>query len=81
MVTNRTRNENVVCFDCQKNQMEGEIEDPEMRKLFDIPPEFYKESTFLRSIKINYLRYGSLSERQIEAFKDAVNRLTEESKK
>lgn len=81
LVTNRTRNDNVICFDCQKNKMEGEIADPEMKKLFDIPPEFYKESTFLRSIKINYLRFGSLSERQIEAFKDAVDRLKQSTEK
>lgn len=43
-----------------------------MKKFFDIPEEFYRENAFLRSIKVNYLRYEGLSERQIETFKKAV---------
>ena len=52
--------------------MEGEIKDPKMKKMFDIPDEFYKVNSFLRDIKINYMRYENLSERQIEAFKNTV---------
>jgi hypothetical protein len=62
----------IVCFECEKKSMEGEIADPEMKKLFDIPQEFYRQSPFLRSIKINYLRYKSLSPAQLEAFKKTV---------
>lgn len=62
----------VLCFDCQKKELMGTIEDPKMKKFFDIPEEFYTESSFLRSIKINYLRYGDLSGDQIRAFKDVV---------
>ena len=59
----------VTCFDCQKSELEGDITDPEMKKMFDIPKEFYKENSFLRDIKVKYLRYGNLSEKQIAAFK------------
>lgn len=72
-----------LCYDCQKSEMEGEITDPKMKKMFNIPEEMYKNNMFLRSIKINYLRFGKLSERQIEAFKDAVKKIKgvkEESK-
>ncbi len=71
----------VECYECQKKAMSDPIDDPEMKKMFDIPEEFYKENSFLRSIKINYLRYGNLSERQIEVFKTVVKDIEEKSKK
>ncbi|MFC1691580.1 hypothetical protein ACFL0W_05365 [Nanoarchaeota archaeon] len=71
-VTVTRRNNYVMCYDCQKKELEGEVTDPEMKKLFDIPKEYYIENAFLRSIKINYLKYGSLSEKQIAAFKKTV---------
>jgi len=64
-----------VCYDCQKKEMQGEIKDPAMKKLLDIPEEFYQKNAFLRSIKINYLRYENLTEKQIEAFKKAVDKM------
>ncbi|MCA9478185.1 MAG: hypothetical protein KC535_03510 [Nanoarchaeota archaeon] len=68
----------VICYECQEKQMQGEIKDPEMKKMFDIPKEFYEASMFLRDIKIKYLQFGSLSERQIEAFRNTVERFKEE---
>ena len=67
-----------LCYDCQKNYLQGEIKDPEMKKMFNIPEEFYKESLFLRSIKINYLRFGKLSDKQIEWFKKVTEKIKEE---
>ncbi|RLE46410.1 hypothetical protein DRJ25_04215 [Candidatus Woesearchaeota archaeon] len=69
------KNRFVVCYECQKKELEGKISDPKMKKLFDIPEEFYRKNAFLRDIKISYLRYGQLSERQIEAFKKTVKDL------
>jgi hypothetical protein len=69
-----------VCFECQKNELNGEIDDPVMKKMFDIPDESYKDNSFLRSIKVNYIRYGKLSEAQIEAFKKTVKKMKEEKK-
>jgi len=65
----------VVCYECQKKELATEIKDPEMKKLFDIPEEFYKKNSFLRSIKLNYIRYGNLTEKQLEAFKKTVKNL------
>ncbi len=62
----------VECYDCERPKLMQKVEDPEMAKMFDIPEEFYKENSFLRSIKINYHRFGSLTERQLEAFKKTV---------
>lgn len=76
-VTSRTRY--ALCYDCQKAELEGEIKDAKMKKLFDIPEKFYEENSFLRSIKINYLRYGRLSDRQIEYFKKTVDGLKKSS--
>ena len=54
-----------MCYDCQKAEMQGEIKDPEMKKMFDIPEEFYENNAFLRDIKIKYLKWGELTENQI----------------
>ncbi len=78
LVTARQRY--AICYDCQKADLEGEIKDPEMKKMFKIPADFYKTNSFLRSIKINYLRYGNLTERQIDAFKKTVKKMKEERK-
>ena len=67
-----------LCYDCQKEDLNKEVKDPEMKKLFDIPEEFYKKNSFLRSIKINYFRFDKLSEKQIEAFKKTVEKMKEE---
>jgi len=65
----------VICYECQKPDMKGEITDPKMKKLFDIPESYYKESLFLRDIKIKYLMYGSSSENQIAAFEKVVGKM------
>lgn len=66
-----------LCYDCHKPDLDKEIKDPKMKKLFNIPEEFYKRSPFLRDIKLNYLRFDKLSEKQIEAFKDTVKKMKE----
>lgn len=71
------RQDYVLCYDCQKDLLNGEIKDPEMKKLFSIPEEYYKESLFLRNIKIYYLKFEKLSDKQIEAFKKVVDKLNE----
>ncbi|MBN2454486.1 hypothetical protein JXB11_02985 [Candidatus Woesearchaeota archaeon] len=70
-----------LCYNCQKNELQGEVKDKKMKKLLDIPEKYYMENAFLRDIKINYLRYGKLSEKQVEAFKKAVKRMAEPEKK
>lgn len=67
-----------VCYECDKAQMQGKITDPDMKQMFDIPEEYYIENQFLRNIKINYLKFQSLTERQIEAFKKTVAKIKEE---
>ncbi len=67
----------VLCFDCQKPQLEVEIEDPEMKKLFDIPEIMYRENAFLCELKSKYIRFGSLSEKQVEVFLKIVGELSE----
>jgi hypothetical protein len=68
----------VQCYDCEKDQLKGVVKNAKMKKMFAIPEDFYKENSFLRSIKINYLKFGALSEKQIEAFKKAVIKMKEE---
>ncbi len=75
-----SRNSYVLCYDCQKDSLNVEIKDPVFKKLFNIPEDFYKENAFLRSIKANYIKYGSLTENQLLAFKKAVIDLKEAKK-
>jgi len=72
------RQKYVTCYECQKKDMQGEIKDPKMKKLFDIPEEFYKKNSFLRDIKIKYLKFGNLTEKQIAAFKKVSEKLKKE---
>lgn len=74
-VTTTWREKYPVCYDCQKKDLEGEINDPDMKQLFDIPEEYYKQNAFLRNIKISYLKYGKLTEKQIQAFKKTVKKI------
>lgn len=61
-----------ICSPCQMKRINQEIPDPEFKKFFDIEPSLYEKSSFLRNIKEAYLRYGSLTDRQKEAFLKAV---------
>jgi late competence protein required for DNA uptake (superfamily II DNA/RNA helicase) len=70
-----------VCYECQKKELRGKITDKKMKELFDIPEEFYKKNSFLRDIKANYLRFGKLSEKQVEAFRKVVKELEEKETK
>jgi len=79
-VTATWKDRNVLCYECEKAQMEGEIDDPKMKKMFDIPEEFYRENGFLRNIKVSYLKFGGLTEKQVEAFKKTVAKMKEEKK-
>ena len=65
-----------LCYDCQKSALQGEIKG-KFKKLFDIPEELYKENLFLRNIKIYYLKYGELSDKQVEAFKKTIKKMKE----
>ena len=67
-----------VCYDCEKAELHGKVKDPKMKRLFSIPEEYYKEIPFLRDIKIKYLRFGELSEKQIEKIKKMIKEKKEE---
>ena len=69
-----------LCYDCQKKELQGEIKDKKMKRLLNIPEEFYQRNSFLRNIKSNYLKFERLSEKQIEAFKKTVKKMKEEKK-
>ncbi|MBW3019875.1 hypothetical protein KY334_01145 [Candidatus Woesearchaeota archaeon] len=73
------RNKFLTCYDCQKTELEQKVDDPKLKKMFNIPEEFYKKNAFLRSVKINYHKFGGITEKQVEAFKETVKRLKEES--
>ncbi|MBI5390130.1 hypothetical protein HZB02_01460 [Candidatus Woesearchaeota archaeon] len=66
------RNSFPVCYDCCKEELSKPVNDPAMKKFFAIPEDYYKQNSFLVNIKLNYLKYGTLTEKQIAAFKKVV---------
>ena len=61
-----------VCSSCIPEEKDRPIKDPKIKKLFNIPKEFYDKYAFLKNIKANYMRYGNLTVKQIEVFKKVV---------
>lgn len=70
-----TRGQFPICTACSMREISKPIEDEKFRKMFDIEQALYEKSSFLRSIKGNYLRFGGLSDKQIETFKKVVEEL------
>ena len=61
-----------VCVPCKMKQIDKPIEDPAFKKLFDIDKTLYERSSFLRNIKLSYIRFGKLSDKQIETFREVA---------
>ena len=80
MVLITSRSQFPACYDCQKAELHKKIKNQKMKKLFDIPEDFYRQSAFLRSIKVNYLKFDRLTEKQIEFFKKVVAEMKAEKK-
>ncbi len=69
MVIIKSRRQKAVCLACQFRGIEDKpITDPTFKALFDIDAKLYEDSYFLRDIKAKYMRFGALSEKQIEVF-------------
>lgn len=64
-----------ICVQCSMREINKPVSDEKFRKLFDIDQRLYEQSSFLRSIKSKYLRFGSLSDKQIEMFKKVADEL------
>lgn len=75
------RNNYPLCYECQKTELNQPIKDKKMKEFFNIPEEFYKESQFLRNIKIYYIKFKELSEKQKEFFKKVVEEMKNSAKK
>ena len=79
MVLIKSRRQKAVCPACQfKGVADKPITDPAMKQLFDIDQRLYDQNYFLRDIKAKYLRFGTLTEKQIDVFQRVAD---EESKK
>lgn len=69
-----SRRQKAICPACQFRGIDDKpITDPVMKKMFDIDPRLYEGSYFLRDIKAKYLRFGTLSEKQIEVFQKVAD--------
>ncbi len=80
LVTSR-RQRFAVCMDCEMKAVAQEVNDKKFAKLFDIPLEWYKENSFLRSIRYQYGRYRSLTQNQVEAFKKTIKEMKDTGKR
>ena len=61
-----------VCVECKMKEIDKPITNPKYKKLFNIDKALYEKSGFLRNIKSSYIRFGELSEKQIDMFKKVV---------
>ncbi len=73
MVTWKDRNP--VCTECRMRDINKPIADKKFKKLFDIDKVLYEKSSFLRNIKSSYLRFGGLSDKQVEVFRKVAEEL------
>jgi hypothetical protein len=64
-----------ICTECRMRDISKPITEPKFKKLFDIDKALYEQSSFLRNIKSSYLRFGGLSDKQIEMFKKVAEEL------
>jgi hypothetical protein len=70
-----SRNQFPICKECSLRQINQPIENEKFRKLFNIDQKLYEDSSFLRDIKSKYIRFKSISAKQIAAFKEVVEEL------
>ncbi len=42
----------IICYECQKAEMDKPIDDPEMKAMFTIPEELYKKIVFFAISKL-----------------------------
>jgi hypothetical protein len=61
-----------ICLPCEMKDISDPIENPKWKKFFDIDPTLYEKSSFLRSIKRNYMRQETLTPKQKEMFLKVV---------
>src|SRR3989338_5663131 len=64
-----------LCVECEMKELSQAVTDPVFVELFALEEKFYRENSFLRDIKRRYLRFGALSDKQIETFKKVVKEL------
>lgn len=61
-----------ICIKCHMKQIFSEEIKDKKYKFLDLDRKTYEKSKFLRNIRRAYLMYKELTEKQIEAFKEAV---------
>ncbi|MBI4016371.1 MAG: hypothetical protein HY363_01620 [Candidatus Aenigmarchaeota archaeon] len=61
-----------VCLQCEMKDISDPITNQKWKKFFDIDTTLYEKNSFLRSIKRNYLRQGTLTQKQKETFLKVV---------
>lgn len=64
-----------VCQECEMKVIAKPVKNPKMKKLFDIPQEWYRENHFLRSVRYQYGRFGDITPKQADAFKATVDEM------
>ncbi len=74
----RSRKQKPICVACRMGDAKDTpITDPAMQELFAIDERLYERNSFLADIKAKYMRFGNLSERQIEVFRRVAQEETE----
>ena len=63
-----------ICAECEMKDWK-EIKSGKYKKILDTPKEIYVKNYFLRNVRGYYETFGKLSEKQVDAFKKAVEKL------
>ncbi|MBU0457166.1 MAG: hypothetical protein ABH824_04780 [Nanoarchaeota archaeon] len=67
-----------ICVNCHMKQIFSEEITEKKYDFLNIDKKIYLKSRFLRNIRHSYLRYKSLTDKQVEAFKKAVEDIKKE---
>lgn len=75
LVLIKSRRQRPVCIICQEKEWNEPITDPVFKELFDFDKSVFETSNFIRSLRMYYNRYHTLTERQLAALKDIRERM------
>ena len=70
----------VMCAECHEPLINKPIEDEEMKLFFEKGEGFYEKDAYLRTVKMNYLKYGNITDYQRKQFLRVIDILSKEEK-
>ena len=63
----------VMCADCHEPLINKPIEDADMKAFFEQADDIYDRDAYLRTVKMNYLKYGNITDYQRTQFLKVID--------